>query len=149
MNCRGNETPRRNLYLLAHRPEEPHANQSDGHCRRPYWTAAAFVIGRVQRVSLDGRTVCCVRWGITNCVIFATLQNLFFTATVQDNFSVWMSRIYYKWGRFHEVSSHQAFSCSRWSQDERQPRRCILERIEGHRPRAPSYLVGASWHDRF
>jgi predicted DNA-binding ribbon-helix-helix protein len=38
------------IYLLAHRPEEPHANQSDGHCRRPYWTAAAFVIGRTQRV---------------------------------------------------------------------------------------------------
>jgi predicted DNA-binding ribbon-helix-helix protein len=38
--------------------------------------------------------------GLTDCVIFATLQNLFLTATVQDDFSVWMSRIYYKWGRF-------------------------------------------------
>jgi hypothetical protein len=42
------------------------------------WTAAAFIV----RI----------------CVIFATPQNLFFTATMEDDFSVWMSRIYYKWG---------------------------------------------------
>jgi len=67
---------------------------------------AGVLIGRLQRLLLDGhsvclldgRTVCCVWWGITDCVIFATLQNLFLTATVQDDFSVWMSRIYYKWG---------------------------------------------------
>jgi hypothetical protein len=95
MNRRGNETepPK-----LATGQKNRLPTRVMAHCRRPYWTAAAFVIGRVQRVSLDGRTVCCVRWGITNCVIFATLQNLFLTATVQDDFSVWMSRIYYEWG---------------------------------------------------
>jgi predicted DNA-binding ribbon-helix-helix protein len=36
--------------------------------------------------------------GFTDCVIFATLPNLFLTATVQDDFSGWMSRIYHKWG---------------------------------------------------
>src|SRR5262249_33498923 len=49
----------------------------------------------------------------------------------------------------HEVSDHQAFSCRRWSQDERQPRGCILERTEGGRRRARHYLDGADWHDRF
>ena len=88
------------------------------HRRRCYWTATAFVIGRTPRLLLGG---CTVYWvvGFTYCVIFATLQNLFLTATVQGDFSGWMSRIYYEWGRLHEVSSHQAFSCRRWSQDER------------------------------
>jgi predicted DNA-binding ribbon-helix-helix protein len=36
--------------------------------------------------------------GFTYCVIFATLQNLFFTAMVQGDFFGWMSRIYYRWG---------------------------------------------------
>src|SRR5207253_3130456 len=109
-----------------------------------------------QRLLLGGRHVCywmaaAFIWavGLTDCVIFATLQNLFLTATVQDDFSVWMSRIYYKWGRLHEVSSHQAFSCRRWSQDERQPRGCILERTEGDRRRARHDVVGAGWCDRF
>jgi hypothetical protein len=49
---------------------------------------------------LDGRHVF-IGWlqrllsvGLTDCVIFATLQNLFLTVTVQDDFSVWISRIY-------------------------------------------------------
>src|SRR6516164_5257367 len=104
-----------------------------------YWTNTTFVIG--------GCSVYCAV-GFTECVIFATLQNLFLTATVQDDFSVWMSRIYYKWGHLHEVSSHQAFSCRRWSQDERQPRGCILERAEGDRRRARHDVVGADRRDR-
>jgi len=52
--------------------------------------SAEFVIGRLQRLL--------VVVGFTYCVIFATLQNLFFTAMVQGDFFGWMSRIYYRWG---------------------------------------------------
>src|SRR5262249_42766582 len=79
-------------------PEDPPANQDDRSlpaslwdgCSVCYWTDAAFVIARLQCL------LCVV--GFTNCVIFATLQNLFLTATVKDDFSSWMSRVYYKWG---------------------------------------------------
>jgi hypothetical protein len=50
-----------------------------------YWTDVTFVIGWLQRL---------LSVGLTDCVIFATLQNLFLTVTVQDDFSVWISRIY-------------------------------------------------------
>src|SRR5215472_6907929 len=106
-----------------------------------YWTDTTFVIGWLQRLLSAA--------GFTYCVIFATLKNLFFTATVQGDFFGWMSRIYYRWGWLHEVSGHQAFSCRRCSQDERQPRRCILEKNEGDRSRARPYLVRADWRDRF
>ena len=46
--------------------------------------SAEFVIGRLQRLL--------VVVGFTYCVIFATLQNLFFTAMVQGDFFGWMSR---------------------------------------------------------
>src|SRR5262245_485120 len=115
---------------LGHRPEEPLPTQSDGSLPAPlldgcgvcYWTDHSCVTGRLQRLSLADTTcvtgrlqrlLCVV--GFTDCVIFATLQNLFLTATVQDDFSVWMSRFTTNGGCLHEVSSHQAFSCSRWS----------------------------------
>jgi hypothetical protein len=60
------------------------------NCPLRYWAAAEFVIGRLQRLLSVV--------GFTYCVIFATLQNLFFTATVQSDFFGWMSRIYYRWG---------------------------------------------------
>jgi hypothetical protein len=50
----------------------------------------SFVIGRLQRLLFVV--------GFTYCVIFATLQNLFFTAMMQGDFFGWMSRIYYRWG---------------------------------------------------
>src|SRR6516225_3555397 len=40
--------------------------------------AAAFVIGRTQRVLLNGRTVCCVWWSITDCVLFLQRSKIFF-----------------------------------------------------------------------
>ena len=52
--------------------------------------SAEFVIGRLQRLLFVV--------GFIYCVIFATLQNLFFTAMVQGDFFGWMSRIYYRWG---------------------------------------------------
>jgi len=89
---------RRNL-PIGYRPEEPPANESDGllpasllnGCSVCYWTDTACVTERPHRL------LCLVEHHRL-CVIFATLQNLFLSATVQDNFSVWMSRIYYKWG---------------------------------------------------
>src|SRR6516164_4084396 len=146
MNRRGKRIAAAENRLPARRTASP--SRMMAYRRRCYWTAAAFVIGRTPRLLLDGCSVYCAV-GFTECVIFATLQNLFLTATVQDDFSVWMSRIYYKWGHLHEVSSHQAFSCRRWSQDERQPRGCILERAEGDRRRARHDVVGADWDDRF
>ena len=73
--------------------------------------SAEFVIGRLQRLL--------VVVGFTYCVIFATLQNLFFTAMVQGDFSVGCRGFTTDGGWLHEVFGHQAFSCRRWSQDER------------------------------
>ena len=47
--------------------------------------SAEFVIGRLQRLLFVV--------GLIFCVIFATFQNLFFTAMVQGDFFGWMSRI--------------------------------------------------------
>ena len=44
----------------------------------------------------------------------------------------------------HEVSNHQAFSCRRWSQDERQPRGAFwkgLKEVAGERDTTLSELV--------
>src|SRR5262249_55958000 len=103
--------------------------------------AAESVIGRLQRLLSVV--------GFTYCVIFATLQNLFLPPWCRAIFSVGCRGFTTDGGCLHEVSGHQAFSCRRWSQDERQPRGCILERTEGDRSRARSYLVTAGWRDRF
>jgi len=60
------------------------------NCPLRYLATAESVIGRLQRLLS-------VVW-FTYCVIFATLQNLFFIATVQGDFFSWMSRIYYRLG---------------------------------------------------
>src|SRR5260370_35253624 len=88
MNRRGKGTATRPKLLAARRS----ACQSERwfNCPLRYWVAAEFVIGRLQRLLSVV--------GFTYCVIFATLQNLFFTATVQSDFFGWMSRIYYRWG---------------------------------------------------
>jgi hypothetical protein len=64
--------------------------QSERWFNSATYVAAEFVIGRLQRLLFVV--------GFTYCVIFATLQNLFFTAMVQRDFFGWMSRIYYRWG---------------------------------------------------
>jgi len=79
----------RNPPKTASRIEDPPANPGF-NCPLRYGAVAKFVIGWLQRLLSAA--------GFTYCVVFATLQNLFFTATVQDDFLGWMSRIYYRWG---------------------------------------------------
>src|SRR5262245_22432092 len=140
---------RRNL-PIGYRPEEPPANQGDG-------SLLASLLKRLQRLLLDGHSVCyrtaasfVVCGGASQIVLFLQRSKIFFCPPrCRTVFPFGCRGFTTNGGCLHEVSSHQAFSCSRWSQDERQLGGCILERIEGHRPRAPRYLVGAGWHDRF
>src|SRR5262249_55261736 len=80
-----NRNPPKNASQL----EDP-TRQSERWFNSATYAAAEFVIGRLQRLLFVV--------GFTYCVIFATLQNLFFTAMVQGDFFGWMSRIYYRWG---------------------------------------------------
>jgi len=58
--------------------------------------------------------------GALMCVIFATLSNSSKPATLEDQFSVPMLRIYYNmWGCCHEISGRKALYRGRWPQDER------------------------------
>jgi hypothetical protein len=84
------------------------------------------------------------------CVIFATLQNSFYAATVRDKFSIPMSRVYYsQWGVSHGVSGRQAVHRRVWPQDKRQSRRCVLECAKGNRQGAECYPLGSGRDDRF
>jgi hypothetical protein len=42
-------------------------------------------------------------------------------------------RTVYFGGRAHEILNRQTFHCYSWTQNKCEPRRCILERPEGHR----------------
>jgi predicted DNA-binding ribbon-helix-helix protein len=42
-------------------------------------------------------------------------------------------RNYDNWGCLHEIYGRQALDRGRWPQNEREPRGCILERVERHR----------------
>jgi hypothetical protein len=57
-------------------------------------------------------------------------------------------RNYDNWGCLHEIYGRQALDRGRWPQNEREPRRCILERVEGDRARAAHDLVGVGRRNR-
>src|SRR5262245_3527694 len=42
----------------------------------------------------------------------------------------------------HEIYGHQALDRGRWPQNEREPRGCILERVEGDHTRTAHDVVG-------
>ena len=48
----------------------------------------------------------------------------------------------------HEIYGCQAVDHGRWSQNEREPRGCILERVEGDRTRAAHDIVGVGGRNR-
>src|SRR6516164_10843786 len=97
-----------------------------------YWTAGSVIVcDRIHRL----------------CYLCNTLKSFFYRYDAGRFFGLDVADLPRMGGAFHEVSSHQAFSCCRWSQDERQPRGCVLERTQGDRRRARRYLVRAGWHD--
>src|SRR5262249_19353293 len=51
-------------------------------------------------------------------------------------------------GGLHEICSRQALNRGRWPQNEREPRGCILERVEGDRARAAHDLVAIDRRNR-
>src|SRR5258705_2858177 len=51
-------------------------------------------------------------------------------------------------GVSYEIYSRQALDRGRWPQNEREPRGCILERVEGDRARAAHDLVGVGRRNR-
>ena len=57
-------------------------------------------------------------------------------------------RNYDNWGCLHEIYGRQALDRGRWPQNEREPRRCILERVEGDRTRAAHDFVGVDRRNR-
>src|SRR5262245_26408588 len=52
------------------------------------------------------------------------------------------------WGCLHEICDLQALDYGRWPQNERKPRGCILERVEGDRMRAAHEVVGVGRRNR-
>src|SRR5258707_15877288 len=60
-----------------------------------------------------------------------------------------MLRISTKRGVFYEISSRQALNRGWWPQNQRESRRCILERREGDRRRAPHDIIGLGRCNRF
>ena len=51
-------------------------------------------------------------------------------------------RNYDNWGCLHEIYGRQALDRGRWPQNEREPRGCILERVEGDHTRTAHDVVG-------
>src|SRR5215471_7669376 len=51
-------------------------------------------------------------------------------------------------GCLHEFSDLQALDYGRWPQNEREPRGCILERVEGDRARAAHDFIGVGRRNR-
>src|SRR5919204_6163600 len=116
------------------RLEDPPAHQNGSLTVRDVnWTTASLL--------LDGCSVYCLQSGSHIVLFLQRLKIFFLPPRCRTIFSVGCREFTTDGGGLHEVSGRQAFRRRRWSKDERQPRRCILERTEGDRRRARHDVV--------